>query len=429
MAIKTSFRKLALACACLLSLFSLLAAMPQAVLSADAANMITVEAEGVGPNRLDALKAAWQEAVRKAVGIYMSARTEVLNDEINEKIAAYSRGQIDSFKLLSETHENDMWRVSIEARVEKDIIQEALAPGQSAEVGIDGASVAAKMQSAKDKQADALELLNPAELFNLTDCLNYQVYFQTYEGSNGPELFAQHVLRVDLKKYQQKAAEVEKVLSQLSTKKSTVTLDQQLAKAAIKILSEKDFSIKINDKIAKLAQKQPGGAWVLPIERPKCFVVQDPSIPLDGSIVEKKYKNDIFIVKNSSSAIRYTIDNLVKKLEQAIKKSGITPIYYVQFSVSNGDGFDSINQVSDKMIFAYISVEFWQENGHGTLWRKDLLMFSPALYIPGPYDGANSVPAIVLFQKIDISPDDLAGIKSLKGSYSITPADKNLQIY
>lgn len=68
--------------------------------NANSSEIIQVQAEGSGTSKLEATKNAWQEAVRQAVGVYMSSKTVVLDDDITESIAAYSRGQVDSYKVV-----------------------------------------------------------------------------------------------------------------------------------------------------------------------------------------------------------------------------------------------------------------------------------------------------------------------------------------
>lgn len=54
-----------------------------------AAEQIEVEAEGSGTTKMAALQAAWQEAVRKGVGLFMTSKTQVIDDSLTEQIATY----------------------------------------------------------------------------------------------------------------------------------------------------------------------------------------------------------------------------------------------------------------------------------------------------------------------------------------------------
>jgi hypothetical protein len=77
------------------------------------ADCITVEAEGSGETKAEALNNAWSEAVRKAVGIYLNSRSTAINDELLEQIVSYSRGCVDAYKVLKEEEDDDEWNKNI----------------------------------------------------------------------------------------------------------------------------------------------------------------------------------------------------------------------------------------------------------------------------------------------------------------------------
>ena len=93
------------------------------IISADK-DYITVIAEGKNTDRKLALEAAYVDAVRLAVGAIISAKTELNNDELSEKIITHSRGVIEGFDILRETQEGRITRVYIRAKVHKEILQD-----------------------------------------------------------------------------------------------------------------------------------------------------------------------------------------------------------------------------------------------------------------------------------------------------------------
>lgn len=117
---------------------------------------ITVEAEGVGETKMAALKDAWTNAVRQAVGAYLasaqSVKSDGLDDKYTEDIAAYSRGQINSFETISENQENGLWHIKIRANVVKDILLETVKEATNKSVKIEGANLAAQMQTTQEKK-------------------------------------------------------------------------------------------------------------------------------------------------------------------------------------------------------------------------------------------------------------------------------------
>ena len=93
------------------------------IISADK-DYITVIAEGKNTDRKLALEAAYVDAVRLAVGAIISAKTELNNDELSEKIITHSRGVIEGFDILGENQEGRLTRIYIRAKVHREILQD-----------------------------------------------------------------------------------------------------------------------------------------------------------------------------------------------------------------------------------------------------------------------------------------------------------------
>lgn len=85
---------------------------------------VTVIAKGEGANRSEALEASWTEAVRIAVGMIISGRTELNNDELNEKIITHSRGAVENFDILDESAGKTGIQVVIQARVHREVLED-----------------------------------------------------------------------------------------------------------------------------------------------------------------------------------------------------------------------------------------------------------------------------------------------------------------
>lgn len=188
----SAFRKSILAIAAMVFMFS--PGMANVVYSADAppTEKVTVEAEGSGDSKMAAMKDAWTNAVRQAVGMYMTSKTETLNDDLTEEIAAYSRGQVNSFETLSENHENGVWTVKIRANVDRDIMRETVAASTSQKVKVDGANLAAQAQSAEDKKKNAAEVIKSSGLMDFSKCLDYKPEIQTFDTPQGKKIYMVH---------------------------------------------------------------------------------------------------------------------------------------------------------------------------------------------------------------------------------------------
>lgn len=188
------------AACCLLALLLLGYSAGRPALCAEEGAKIPVEVEGSESTRMEALKSAWQEAVRIAAGMYMAGKTQVLNDNLTEEIASYSRGQIDSFKIISENHHNGLWQIKISANADRNVLKEALSPTQSQTANIDGANMAAQLQGNIDKGKEASDVARIGKLFDFSGCLGYQIYPQPYNTGGKAYIIIQQVLRMNLDK-------------------------------------------------------------------------------------------------------------------------------------------------------------------------------------------------------------------------------------
>jgi hypothetical protein len=121
---------------------------------------VSVRAEGTGATKIDALNAAWIEAVRSAIGMYLSASTEVLNDDVFEKVVAYSRGRLNSYRELSSFKGGDgVWHVTIVAEIERDVLEETAASAATATVAVDD-QLRASAATEADRRKSARELIS-----------------------------------------------------------------------------------------------------------------------------------------------------------------------------------------------------------------------------------------------------------------------------
>ncbi|MDR1082127.1 MAG: hypothetical protein LBQ79_14515 [Deltaproteobacteria bacterium] len=133
------------------------AAQPASSGGGDDGKYVTVQSEGIGTTKLEAMNAAWIEAVRSAIGMYLSISTEVLNDEIYENLVAYSRGRVNSYRELSATQSDGVWHVTIEAEIEKDVLVETVAAASSATASVENRTLASiSTEAARQKSAAEL---------------------------------------------------------------------------------------------------------------------------------------------------------------------------------------------------------------------------------------------------------------------------------
>ena len=139
----------------------------EAGILSDAGDFVTVTARGQGTDRQKALEAAWIDAVRLAVGTIISSRSELNNDEFAENTIAHSRGVIESFDVVDEQSDGKRTTVTIQAKVQKEILRDATKIyGETQTVKADtGEAVKGQMDvqardaTAEEKQKSGAELL------------------------------------------------------------------------------------------------------------------------------------------------------------------------------------------------------------------------------------------------------------------------------
>jgi hypothetical protein len=114
---------------------------------------IEVQAEGIGESKINALKNAWSEAVRQAVGVYLISDEKVIDDELVENIATYSKGQVESYQLLKSDKQSDGWHVVILAKIEKDVLKEEIqnSDPQKQTFSFDASNEVAKKSTLEEK--------------------------------------------------------------------------------------------------------------------------------------------------------------------------------------------------------------------------------------------------------------------------------------
>jgi len=85
-----------------------------------AANVIHVTVTGIGKTYKKAMLDAFQEAVKKAVGMYLLSETSIKNDNIDEKIYLNTDAVIIDHEILSKQIDNGIYNITISASVVKN---------------------------------------------------------------------------------------------------------------------------------------------------------------------------------------------------------------------------------------------------------------------------------------------------------------------
>ncbi|MHC4601399.1 MAG: hypothetical protein ACYS47_20580 [Planctomycetota bacterium] len=97
-------------------------ALPAAVLGGD--EPVNVRVTGTGETERDALDAALRKAVEKGGGVEVSARTETLDRAVAfDQIVTQAKGYVAGYDVVERSKKWDLWRVTIDARVDKGKIK------------------------------------------------------------------------------------------------------------------------------------------------------------------------------------------------------------------------------------------------------------------------------------------------------------------
>lgn len=108
--------------------------------------VVSLVANGTGSTKEEATRNALRSAIEQAFGTFVSANTEVLNDDlIKDEIVTISAGSIKSYRELSSSQINGMYDVSVQATVSIDQLTKfAQSKGMRAELA--GASFTMNMK-------------------------------------------------------------------------------------------------------------------------------------------------------------------------------------------------------------------------------------------------------------------------------------------
>ena len=363
---------------------------------------VQVEAEGSGPTKLDALKQAWMEAVRNAVGMFMTSTTELNNDDITEKIVTYRQGQVDSFKILEESQKNGIYYTKIIANIDKDILQSAAEKSSQKQViAFDGSNIAAREQSKSYKDLTKSDSLrNIISQVDYIPMIGYYAYPKIFKNKNGEEkIYLIHILYIDYDKYMKIANNLKSVMSRLAIDTGSVSFNNpennkiiynttKNIKNIADIINYKRFNlnrlnnVSINDLNKKSTSPSQycinpstGGSEL----NDGCYGITDR---LTATTVYELYDS-----KKTDRNIQGAIYKELCNLEHTFR---------VTFIAESGSGFDS------------------------EIARNSDLFIIGSNYILNPvfrYKGNSSI--LVFIQDLNLSKEQLVSLKELTGRYEL----------
>mgnify|MGYP001156236551 CR=1 FL=1 len=362
-----------------------------------AAEQVEVEASGNGQTKMDALQNAWMEAVRLGVGMFLTSKTESIDDTLTEKIVIHSRGQVNSFEILSENNTNDVWSITIRAKLDKDILQETVASTQSKALDFNAQDDAAQKISQEQKGKSQTEVLQASlDLFDFSKCLDYtNTLIKGHpKYKNNKKYYIQHILKMNLKKFKAQADQLEKVIASIAEKQIDVHLDIKIGKQILEAIKKEDYT--------DIVGSGSNINHIMGYDLPKLFV----SEYIPSGMDYKEYAACFF--KNVGTARCYSFG---KKLGVNIPKA-----YTLTFKAETDDDFDSVlAQTSAVLIYPI------KRYSTPPLFIGPFFKILPFGFGTTGTSLRQDVPIIECVQELNLSDEQLVNIKKIRGSYSLEP--------
>ena len=188
------------------------------------ADTITVTATGIGHNTDEALKDAFKNAVRRAVGVYVLTETTMnSNEEIDEKVYANADATINSHTIIdTKTLPNNLVNITIKADVLKGVIGQKINKGKTTEVNKTDIVNVTNHLDAMEEAQKSLDLLFkdfPACLFTV-EAIGQPVIDQGQDATQDIIPMLQEVrISINYKKYEQMINKLTTLFNHLGYKK------------------------------------------------------------------------------------------------------------------------------------------------------------------------------------------------------------------
>ena len=189
-------------------------------------SQISTQGEGLGKNKDEALTNAWVDAVQQAVGTAIYHEDSILNDQLEEKIATYSKGHVDSYKIVAHQKKGSLHYVKINALVEKEPLMNVFGSPKvhdksgSYEASLNNALSEVMTSQHREKQKRDM-LKKASHLYDFSDCLVTKTRFGSAQ--SGQRVAVNQYLGFDLDKFYAKEFELEALLKKVADKTFTMS--------------------------------------------------------------------------------------------------------------------------------------------------------------------------------------------------------------
>ena len=370
---------------------------------------IEVQAEGIGESKINALKNAWSEAVRQAVGVYLISDEKVIDDELVENIATYSKGQVESYQLLKSDKQSDGWHVVILAKIEKDVLKEEIqnSDPQKQTFSFDASNEVAKKLTLEEKGKNAVDVISSISRLDIRDALIYRSELRKEKVDNKNVNYVRHYIGLDVKKYLGKIDKLSKILEKVAVSKKSFYFNNDALKANKTAMNFNTMFDSVKNK--KFSDRVDEGFFY----NPNAF--KGLSNYEDFHQNTKIDKEHCVVMVNSPSKLTvYCFDGNINESINCLLPKTLDLV----FKVENTDG-DIVAISNNFNLYSAIS-NASSGNDLGTSGGY-INLFTPYLRLVDKSRSLGSTGFLGKFDQIvELSDEELLNTKQLSASYEIT---------
>ena len=188
----------------------------------------TVFAEGVGSTKEEAIKDAFRAAVRQVVGEVVDGETFVRNEKaVKDQVLTYSDGFIPEHKVTSEKQDNGLFRVGIEAKVQRRSLIMKLKAANVTVKTFDGGSLFRGVVTQEEAKANAAQLLRKA-LADLPTMLTAEMVGKPVYDPKGGEAVLKISVKPDRKAFDPFRERLAQLLNQIALRHESILIHSTL---------------------------------------------------------------------------------------------------------------------------------------------------------------------------------------------------------
>ena len=368
---------------------------------------IEVQAEGIGESKINALKIAWSEAVRQAVGVYLISDEKVIDDELVENIATYSKGQVESYQLLKSDKQSDGWHVVILAKIEKDVLKEEIqnSDPQKQTFSFDGSNDVAKKSTLEEKKKNAVDVISSIKRLDIRDALIYRSELRKEKVDNKNVNYVRHYIGLDVKKYLSKIDQLSKILEKVAVSKKSFYFNNDALKANKTAMN---FNTMF-DSVKNMTFSN--SIYKSYYENENAF--NGLSNLEDFNNTNKDKDHCVVMVNSPSKLTVYCFDGNIKETINCLLPKKLDLV----FKVENTDG--DIVAISNNLT-VYSGNGYASSNDVGGM-GDSINLFTPYLQLVDTSRSLVSKGFLAKFDQIvELSDEELLNTKQLSASYEIT---------